>query len=90
MTSPALIASERLTRALVDTASRGLRAHCSDPTTSALWLSEDEPERAEAVRLCRGCPVIQPCRTAATANNETFGVFGGKDFTRRPGKKKAA
>jgi len=84
------VATDNLTRALLDIAARGLRTHCSDAGTGGLWLSEHPSERAEAARLCRGRPVIQPCAHAATANNETFGVFGGRDFTRPPGKKKAA
>lgn len=83
-------ASERLLRALITTASKGLRTHCSDPGTSELWLSEHEPERAEAATLCAGCPVFFPCGQAAEAHDERFGVWGGRDFTRRPGKKLAA
>jgi hypothetical protein len=68
--------SERLTRALITIASCGLRTHCSDPGTSELWLSEHEAERAEAVKLCRGCPVIQPCGQAAEERDERWGVWG--------------
>jgi hypothetical protein len=81
-------ASERLVRALVDAASRGLRTHCSDAGSQHLWLSEDEHERGQAVILCRGCPVFSPCGDAATANGERWGVWGGKD--RVPPKPKAA
>jgi hypothetical protein len=77
-------ASRRFTRALVDLAANGLRTHCSDPVTSELWLSEVEAERAEAARLCRGCPVVAPCGEAAVARGERFGVWGGRDRTRHP------
>jgi hypothetical protein len=83
-------ASERLLRALITTASRGLRTHCSDPGTSELWLSESEPERSEAARLCIGCPVFIECGGAATANDERFGVWAAVDRSVRPGKKLAA
>ena len=83
-------ASERLLRALITIASRGLRTHCSDPGTSELWLSEHEAERREAARLCFGCPVLVECGAAATANDERWGVWAGRDFTRRPRKRKQA
>ena len=82
-------ASERLLRALITIASRGLRTHCSDPGASELWLSEYEPERAEAARLCIGCPIITECDQAATANDERSGVWGGRDRSVRPGRKAA-
>jgi hypothetical protein len=53
--------SDRLTTALVELAARGLRTHCSDPESSELWLSDDQAERAQAARLCIGCPVIIEC-----------------------------
>jgi hypothetical protein len=83
-------ASERLLRALITIASRGQRTHCSDPSLSELWLSESEPERAEAARLCIGCPVITECGAAAAANDERWGVWGGRDRTVRPGRPKKA
>ena len=44
--------ADRLTMALLDLASQGLRVHCSDPTSHELWLSEDASERAVAAMLC--------------------------------------
>jgi Transcription factor WhiB len=83
-------ASDRLLRALITLAARGQRTHCSDAGSSEIWLSEHEPERAEAVKLCRGCPVIQPCGQAAEERDERWGVWGGVDRSIRPGRKKAA
>lgn len=43
------IATDTLTRALLDLAARGERTHCSDPGTSELWISDrsrDAPESA--------------------------------------------
>ncbi|HEY6686932.1 MAG TPA: WhiB family transcriptional regulator [Propionibacteriaceae bacterium] len=54
------------------------------PRKHHLWLSEHIKERALAVRLCRGCPVLRECREAATAHRERFGVWGGKVFSPRP------
>lgn len=73
-------ATERLNRALLDMASRGLRTHCSDPGAD-LWISDRLEERREAVRLCQGCPVQTECLSAAQARRERFGVFGGVDMT---------
>jgi hypothetical protein len=84
------VESATLTRALVDLASRGERPHCSDPGTSELWLSGHKAERAEAAKLCRGCPVIEPCGQAATARRERWGVWAGVDRTVRPGPKAQA
>ena len=92
MTTAARQASDNLTRALLNMAARGERTHCSDPATHHLWLSEHPAERAVAVTLCDHCPVVDPCRHTAEQHDERFGVFGGRDFSIRPGrpKKKAA
>jgi hypothetical protein len=79
-------ASDELTRALINLAARGQRTHCSDPGTSELWLSEHKSDRAQAARMCAGCPVIEPCGQAAEAKDERFGVWAGCDRTRPPGK----
>jgi hypothetical protein len=83
-------ASDQLTHALLNLAAQGLRTHCSDPTTHRYWLSERESERATAVLLCDHCPILNVCRSTAELRQETWGVWGGKDFSRRPGRKKAA
>ena len=77
------VASAQLTRALINLAAAGLRTHCSDVALSELWVSDHEAERAEAVRLCHGCPVIIECRQAADARAERWHVWGGRDYTRR-------
>jgi hypothetical protein len=70
-----------LLRALLNVTSRDLRPHCSDAGTGGLWLSDLEAERAEAVKLCVGCPVILECGAAATARGVRFGTCGGIDRT---------
>jgi hypothetical protein len=82
--------SDALTHALINLAARGLRTHCSDPGTSDLWLSDHPGERREAVKLCRGCPVLLECRTAADARDERWHVWGGRDYTRKPRAQQAA
>jgi hypothetical protein len=82
------IASARFTKALIDTASRGLRVHCSDAEVSHLWLSEIDSERALAAKLCIGCPVLIECWSAAKGQGVTWGVWGSIDFTRKPNRAK--
>jgi hypothetical protein len=81
-------ATDQLTRALLDIAARGQRTHCSDPTSHHLWLSERERERQVAIMLCDHCPVLTVCRDTAELRQETWGVWGGKDFSRRPGRRR--
>jgi hypothetical protein len=83
------IASGLLAKALIDLAARGLRTHCSDPQTSHMWLSESESERAQAARLCNGCPVSLECWGASVARREEFGVWSGVDRTVRHARGKA-
>jgi hypothetical protein len=83
-----VVATDRLTLALLNLAASGLRTHCSDPTSHHLWCSEHERERAVAVMLCDHCPVLTVCRDTAEQRQVTWGVWGGKDFSRRPGRPK--
>jgi hypothetical protein len=84
MTSHGPVSSDRLAMALVNLATTCQRPHCSDPKTHEFWLSEEAYERALAMRWCTGCPVIVECDAAATARHESFGVWGGRDHTKRP------
>jgi Transcription factor WhiB len=79
-------ASDTLTVALLTIASQGLRTNCSDPETHHYWLSEYRAERTLAARACRGCPVQAPC--LEVGKYQTWGVYGGKDVSRRPGRAK--
>jgi hypothetical protein len=42
----------------------------------------------DAIMLCDHCPVLTVCRDTAELRQETWGVWGGKDFSRRPGRAK--
>jgi hypothetical protein len=79
-------AGERLTKALGDLARLGVFPNCGDPSTGWMWLSEQAQDRAQAVKLCRGCPIFRECGEAASAQRERFGVWSGQDRTRPPGK----
>jgi hypothetical protein len=83
VTTQAALAGDALTTALLEAARQRLRPHCSD-AGSWLWLSDNAADRAEAARLRVGCPIFNPCGQAAEARGERFGVWAGRDFTRKP------
>jgi hypothetical protein len=74
-------ASEALHQVMLAIEVQGLRIHCSDENTSGLWLSDHEPDRREAARLCVGCPVFVECDAYAQTHDVRFGTWGGKDRT---------
>jgi hypothetical protein len=74
-------AGERLTRALITAAARGIRPRCGDYETSYLWLSELEHERQQAARLCADCVVIAECDEVG--KHQRFGTWAGIDRSRR-------
>ncbi|SDS21639.1 Transcription factor WhiB [Friedmanniella luteola] len=77
-------ALEKLTRALVQLASRGDRPRCGDPVTRDYWTSDNNQERKHAAAWCAGCPVLNLCSAAADETSERFGVWAGVDRTPRP------
>ncbi|MDQ3452270.1 MAG: WhiB family transcriptional regulator [Actinomycetota bacterium] len=52
------------------------RAACRDMNVE-LFYSTDEAVTRSALRVCEGCPVRQTCFSAAMAEREAFGVWGG-------------
>jgi hypothetical protein len=82
------IEGDKLTRALINAAARGVRPRCGDYETSYLWLSEDAGERQLAALMCAGCAVLQECDEVG--QHQRFGTWAGTDRTVRPGPKKAA
>jgi hypothetical protein len=82
-------ASDRLTTALLAAAGRGLRTPCSDVALRDFWISEHDTERKQAARWCVECecPVLEECLAAAVPHDERWCVFGGRDFSRRAGRK---
>jgi hypothetical protein len=82
-------ANQNLSNALVRAANRGERTPCSDVSIRDMWVSEDQRQRQLAAHRCVEwqCPVLTECGLAAIANRETYGVWGGRDYTQRPGKK---
>lgn len=77
-------ADRALTAALVKAAAQGIRPRCGDWRDNNPWLSDDARLRLIAARWCGDCPLIVECGAAAKENKESFGVWGGKDRTRRP------
>ena len=46
------------------------------------WFdAETAGDAARALGVCAGCPVRRECLTAAAANNERYGVWGGIDLS---------
>jgi hypothetical protein len=58
----------------------GLSVPCHDRSE---WLSEDAEERAEAATACSWCPAKSRCAALAAAMRPEFGVWAGRDRTRR-------
>jgi hypothetical protein len=69
------IEADQLTRSLLDAAAVGRRPNCSDPPSRHLWLSDEETDRAEAIKLCQGCVVFDPCGQVADARQERWFVW---------------
>ena len=46
------------------------------------WLSNRAADKRTAIRLCGDCPAKHACREFAEANNESFGIWGGHDFSK--------
>lgn len=72
-----------LTIALVKLAEDGRRPRCGEWGEGNPWLSEDSEVRAAAATWCTDCPVMAECADAAKQHRVAFGVWGGRDFTRR-------
>jgi hypothetical protein len=82
------LASDQLTRRLIELARAGIRPRCGDAGTSRYWTSEHEGERQLAALWCNGCPVLAECFEAGKANRSSWSVYGGVDFSRTPGTKR--
>jgi hypothetical protein len=81
-------ATDLFNRALITLAVRGDRPRCADPITHVMWTSEDQHDRDIAAQWCTGCQVLQLCGDAAEERGEVWSVYGGRDFSVRPGRKK--
>lgn len=78
-----------LDMALIRLVGEGYRPRCAEYAGEgeSPWLSDDHAERAVAAKWCAGCAVITECHAAATEGKETFGVWGGADFTKQSKRK---
>jgi hypothetical protein len=83
-------ATTKLNTALITMASQGSRPRCADPIDHQLWTSEDQHDRDLAATWCNGCQVLSLCHQAADERDERWGVWGGRDRSARPGRKRAA
>jgi WhiB family redox-sensing transcriptional regulator len=57
------------------------RALCRGKPVS-IFYSDDERDRADALALCRACPVVDPCVEYATRHRER-GIWGGTNERER-------
>lgn len=74
---------QALTGALLRMADNGQRPRCGDWNDGNPWLADDPGLRAMAARWCEGCPIVEPCAQAAKEMKASFGVWGGRDVTKR-------
>jgi hypothetical protein len=81
-------ANDALTQALVRAAARGERPRCGDSEVAWMFLEESRQTRAIAATYCNGCVVWFECDEVG--RHQRFGVFGGRDTTVRPGRKRDA
>jgi hypothetical protein len=75
-------AAEVFRVALLDLAERGQRVPCEGGDGEA-WVSESLSERRRAARLCGNCSVLDLCAAAADETGERWGVWAGRDRTRK-------
>jgi hypothetical protein len=80
----------QLGRAVTDALSQGQAVPCVGRDE---WISEDLEERAEAAALCKPCPILAACASAAPSQRRvgSFGVWAGVDRapgTGKPGRPK--
>lgn len=61
------------------------RANCADPRYDPdLWHSDNPDDRATAMAICHGCPLLADCGTYATTHNHP-GIWGGSTRGQRRG-----
>ena len=46
------------------------------------WVSNKAADKRLAIKLCGDCVCKAACREFAEANNESFGIWGGHDFSK--------
>jgi hypothetical protein len=78
-------AGDALTLALIELADLDLRTPCqTDPEG---FFADSATFLADAVEACTWCPVLELCGQFADANDERYGVWGGRlrsDRSSRP------
>jgi hypothetical protein len=81
-TSSLLVVHSTLARALDELRDRGGQPPCATHAHPDWWFSDRAAERAEAVRICHGCPIRGPCAEAGA--DEQYGIWGGQDKKTKP------
>jgi WhiB family redox-sensing transcriptional regulator len=81
--------TRRLPEPVADSWDWQLQAACRGMDSSFFFHPERERgpakahREAQAKRVCRSCPVIDPCRRHALAVQEPYGVWGGLSESER-------
>lgn len=57
-----------------------LEAACLDHDPD-LWFSDSDHSQEYATAICFGCPVREKCLAWATDTHQSFGIWGGIDFS---------
>ena len=83
LTPAAAEAHQRLAAALA-----GLEDELTICHDDRRFMSEDADERAQAARVCRGCPIFAAC--AAAGEHEAWGIWAGVDREPLRGPRRAA
>lgn len=58
------------------------QAACRGMDTALFFPKQGEPN-TEALKVCKTCPVAEPCLAFALKNFERFGVWGGRSERQR-------
>ncbi|RIJ76591.1 WhiB family transcriptional regulator [Nakamurella silvestris] len=73
-----ITAIDDLAAAVDDQAHWAERALCQETDPDAFFPEKGENVSKGAKRVCGACPVDVECLAYALANNERFGIWGGK------------
>lgn len=61
---------------------RSVPSHVDAPCLDGAqdWHADSAAQRADAAQRCDGCPILDPCLSAALDRGEEYGVWGGVDL----------
>jgi hypothetical protein len=77
-----MTSAQTFTKAVLDVTGHGQTVPCEGPHGEA-WVSESPSERRRAARICGDCLSSPNAPTPPTKPDESWGVWAGKDRTRK-------